>query len=123
MTALRVLLIEDEPMIALLFEEVLSEMGHEVCAIERTEVGAIAAAELYRPDLIIADAHLHEGSGVSAVNRILEAGFVPHIFVSGERLDQASLDHAAAVLQKPFSEENLIAAIERVLEMAASRPA
>ena len=122
MTALRVLLIEDEPMIALLFKELLSQLGHEVCAVEGTESGAIAAAELGRPELIIADAHLHKGSGIAAVNTILKSGFIPHIFVSGDRLDQRSLDQAAAFLQKPFSEENLIAAISRVLAAAASRP-
>ncbi len=122
MTMLSVLLIEDEPMIALHLEDVLSQMGHGVCAIERTEAGAIAAAELRRPDLIIADAHLHEGSGLSAVNTILKSGFIPHIFVSGDRLDRVTLHREAAVLQKPFSEGSLIVAINHVTEGVTSQP-
>jgi two-component system, response regulator PdtaR len=118
MKALRVLIVEDEPLIALLFEEVLSEMGHDVCASERTEAGAIAAAARCRPELIIADARLHEGSGIDAVNAILKTGFIPHIFVSGDVLDRKLLNPAACVLQKPFHETQLVQAIERGIDPA-----
>ncbi len=118
MGALRVLIIEDETLIALLFEEVLAELGHEVCAIERTEAGAIAAAGRCRPELIIADVRLHDGSGIAAVNAILSAGFVPHIFVSGDVLERKRLHPAAGVLQKPFMETQLVEAIERAIEPA-----
>jgi two-component system, response regulator PdtaR len=116
MGALRVLIIEDETLIALLFAEVLAELGHEVCASERTEAGAIAAAARCRPDLIIADVRLHEGSGISAVNAILNAGFVPHIFISGDVLNRKCLHPAAGVLQKPFLETQLVEAIERAVK-------
>ncbi len=116
MKALRVLIIEDEALIALLFEEMLSEMGHEVCASERTEAGAIAAAARCQPELIISDARLHEGSGIDAVNTILRSGFVPHLFVSGDVLDRKRLSPAAGVLQKPFDERQLIRAIERAID-------
>ncbi len=118
MRALRVLIIEDEALIALLFEEVLSELGHEVCASERTEAGAIAAAARCQPDLIIADAHLHEGSGIAAVNAILTAGFIPHLFVSGDLIDRKSFNPGAGVLQKPFQERQLIEAISRAIDPA-----
>ncbi len=58
MTALRVLVVEDEAIIAMLFADLLVAMGHEVCAIEATEAGAVAAAVRCRPDLMIVDAHL-----------------------------------------------------------------
>ncbi len=117
MKALRVLIIEDETLIALLFAEVLTELGHDVCASERTEAGAIAAAARSKPDLIIADVRLQEGSGITAVNTILTAGFVPHIFVSGDVFDRKALNPAAGILQKPFYEAQLVQAIERATEL------
>lgn len=118
MEALRVLIIEDETLIALLFAEVLTELGHEVCASERTEAGAIAAAARFRPELIISDVRLQEGSGITAVNAILSAGFVAHIFVSGDVIDRKHLHPSAGVLEKPFQEWQLVQAIERAIEPA-----
>ena len=58
MKPLRVLLVEDEVLIAMLLIQVLEEMGHDVCATESTEFFAVAAAARCRPDMIIADARL-----------------------------------------------------------------
>ena len=82
--ALRVLIVEDEAMIAMLLAEVLRELGHEVCATEATEAGAIAAAVRYKPDLMIVDNELRKGSGISAVEQIIRSGFIPHLFVTGK---------------------------------------
>jgi two-component system, response regulator PdtaR len=118
MIARRVLIIEDEALIALLFEEVLAELGHEVCASERTQAGAITAAALCKPDLIISDIRLQDGNGLDAVTAILKTGFIPHIFVSGNTIDRKTLNPAAEVLQKPFDERQLIQAIQRAIEPA-----
>ena len=118
MKGLRVLIIEDEPLIALLYEDVLSELGHEVCASEYTQAGAIAAASCHRPDLIIADMRLNEGSGIDALKAILTTGFVPHVFVSGDRLALTQADTAAVTLQKPFNERQLVKAISSAMDPA-----
>ena len=115
MRALRVLIIEDQPLIALLFEEVLSEMGHDVCARECTQAGAIAAAARCQPELIIADVALQEGSGIDAMKCIMATGFIPHLFISGSLLNRSTLNPAAGVLQKPFSDRWLIKAIEHAI--------
>ena len=70
-------------MLAMLLADVPAEMGHYVCATDATEAGAVAAADKCKPDLMIVDARLGEGSGVSAVEKILRRRFVPHVFVSG----------------------------------------
>ncbi|QND54489.1 response regulator (plasmid) [Phyllobacterium sp. 628] len=114
MTILRVLIVEDEPLIAMLLAEVITEMGHDICAMESTEATAVAAALRTKPDLMIVDAGLGEGSGVKAVEEILLNGFVPHIFVSGDDLSDVTLSPDAVVLQKPFREKDLVRAIERV---------
>jgi DNA-binding response OmpR family regulator len=56
MKALRILLVEDDCVIGMFLGMTLEHMGHEVCAIESTEAAAVAAAERYRPDLMIVDA-------------------------------------------------------------------
>lgn len=116
MKTFRVLIIEDETVIALLFAEVLSEMGHEVCAIVTTQASAIEAAALHKPELIVADIRLHQGSGINAVNAILETGYVPHIYVSGDVVDKRLIHPAAGLLQKPFYETQLVKAIEHATD-------
>ncbi len=119
--ALRVLIIEDNAIIAMLLDATLAGMGYAVCAVETTEAGAVAAAALHRPDLLIVDVGLSEGSGVSAVHRILRDGFIPHVFVSGDELKPEMLDSRAVSLSKPYDEPALFAAIQRAL--AAPMPA
>src|SRR5207248_3852404 len=59
-------------------------MGHDVCATAATEAEAVSAATRYDPDLMIVDAGLGGGSGVSAVEEILRAGPLAHVFISGD---------------------------------------
>jgi two-component system, response regulator PdtaR len=119
MNAQRVLVVEDNALIGILLAEVLAAMGHSVCAIEATEADAVAAAVRCGPDLMIVDEWLREGSGVSAVDEILRAGPVPHVFVSGDVSRVTALKPSAEVLQKPFREAELSGAIQRVLRAAA----
>jgi DNA-binding response OmpR family regulator len=119
-TALRVLVVEDDAMISMLLAGLLGEMGHDVCAIEATEADAVSAAAQHRPDLMIVDARLGDGSGVSAVEEILRTGFVPHLFMSGNVSRVMALRPGAVVLQKPFHEAELARAIQRALD--AARP-
>ena len=111
-TALRILVIEDNTIIAMLLETTLADMGHEVCAIESTETGAVAAAARLLPDLLIVDVGLREGNGIAAVDRILCHGFVPHVFVSGNDLKPEMLDPRAVRLSKPYDARDLFAALQ-----------
>ncbi len=115
MQSLQVLVVEDESVIGTLLAEVLQELGHDVIAIEATEDGAVAAAAANRPELMIVDARLRQGSGVTAVERILREGFIPHLFVSGDRLNPEGLCSRAIILQKPFMEAELVSAIARAV--------
>jgi DNA-binding response OmpR family regulator len=102
-----------------LIAEMLEDKGYGVCAVEATEAGAVDAAARCRPDLMIVDARLGEGSGVSAVEEILRSRFVPHLFITGNRASVVALKPAAIVLQKPFNEAELMLAIQRVLAVPA----
>ena len=115
MKALRILLIEDDAMIAMLLADMFATMGCDVCAIEATEAGAVAAAVRCRPDLMIVDARLGDESGVSAVEEILRTGFVPHVFISGDISTIRALKPGAVAILKPFDESDLVRAIQRAL--------
>jgi CheY-like chemotaxis protein len=120
MEARRVLIVEDDAMIGLLLTEILAGMGHEVCATAATEADALAAAIRYRPELMIVDGRLGQGSGVSAVEEILRAGSLPHIFLSGDPEKIKARRPAAVVVRKPFRQIELVRAIERALGAAAA---
>jgi DNA-binding response OmpR family regulator len=120
MKALRVLVVEDEMLIGMLLADTLGAMGYEVCAVEATETGAIAAAARCNPDLMIIDVKLRDGSGLSAVEEILRAGWVPYVFISGETSTIQALRPGAIVIQKPFRDIDLDRAIQRALDPSDS---
>lgn len=113
---LRVLIIEDEGMIAELYAEVLAALGHDPCAIARSEDEAVTAARACRPDLMLVDQNLAGGTGLGAVRRILRMNPVPYILISGERFGEQKAPGAPAYLQKPFNEQQLVGAIAQALE-------
>jgi DNA-binding response OmpR family regulator len=120
MKTLRVLVVEDDILIGMLLADALGAMGYDVCAVEATEAGAVAAAARCNPDLMIVEARLRDGSGVSAVEEILRAGWVPHVFVSGETSSVHALSPGAIVIQKPFRDIDLDHAIQRALDAPSS---
>jgi two-component system, response regulator PdtaR len=112
-TALSVLIVEDDAMIGLLLTEILQEMGHTVCGIVATEEDAVIGAARLQPGLMLVDVNLHEGSGVSAVRRILKSGATPCVFMSGEPVQVGW--PTVPVLRKPFAEQELVVAIAHVV--------
>ncbi len=104
-------------MIGLLLAEILEEMGHTVCGIVWTEDEAVADAERLEPGLMLVDVNLHAGSGISAMSRILKSGPRPCVFMSGAA---AQIDSPnAIILRKPFAQQDLAHAIERVVDLDA----
>ena len=115
MQTLRVLVIEDDALIVMLLAEVLKGMGHDVCATAATEAEAVSAAARHRPDLMIVDAGLGHGSGVAAVEEILRAGPVAHLFLSGDAGRVQTRRPDAIVVRKPFRQAELARAIDTAL--------
>lgn len=115
------MIVEDEGVIALLLSDVLTQMGHEVCAVAATEADAVTCAERSRPDLMIVDAKLRDGSGVSAVGSILQAQSVPYVFMTGDTAGARKLAEGAIVIEKPFDEAELLRAIDQAIA-ASARP-
>lgn len=117
---LRIVLVEDEPLIAILLEDLLQEIGHEVVATTATEADAVAAVRRVKPDLMIVDCNLQEGTGNGVVACILADGFLPHIFMTGDDIRDQRFGPGTIVLRKPFLDTALIAAIDAA--MAARMP-
>jgi CheY-like chemotaxis protein len=103
--ATEVLVIEDEPIIAMDVRQLVEACGHRVVGVAATEAQAVRLAEAKRPGLILADVNLGAGGdGITAVGRIQERLKVPVIFVTAypERLLTAEGLEPAFVISKPF---------------------
>jgi CheY-like chemotaxis protein len=113
-----VLIIEDEPIIALDIETLVQELGHSVTGIARTHKEAVALVRHKRPGLVLADIQLADGSsGLEAVAEILETIDLPVIFITAypERLLTGDRPEPAFLITKPFQPEAVKAAISQAL--------
>jgi two-component system, response regulator PdtaR len=117
--AMRVLVVEDDVIIGILLAEMLAGMGYDVCAIESTEADAVRAAAQYKPDMMIVDVGLGDGSGVSAVETIYRTGPVPHVFVCGDVSKVQALRPSSIFMQKPYREADLARVIQQALDAAS----
>jgi DNA-binding response OmpR family regulator len=122
MRALRILLVEDDSMIGMFLGMTIEQMGHEVCAVETTEAGAVDAAERLQPDLMIVDTGLKTGDGVTAVERILGQRVVRFMFSSGDLTKVRARFPNAVMIQKPYNDTELARAIGTAMEGASSSP-
>jgi CheY-like chemotaxis protein/DNA-directed RNA polymerase specialized sigma24 family protein len=117
--SVRVLVIEDEAVIAMDVAEIVRNAGHQVVGVAATEKAAIELAKQHSPHLVLADIQLKgSDSGISAVRQILGAMSVPVIFVTGfpERLLTGTQLEPAFVISKPFDPDLLRAAIAQALD-------
>src|SRR5271168_2272635 len=113
-----VLIIEDEPLIALDIQTLVEQLGHDVATIARTHTEAVRAALKRRPGLILADIQLADGSsGLDAVNEILGTREVPVIFITAfpERFLTGQAPEPAFLITKPFSADSVKAVISQAL--------
>jgi CheY-like chemotaxis protein/DNA-directed RNA polymerase specialized sigma24 family protein len=117
-TAARILIIEDEPIIAMDIEAIVSDLGHSVVAIADTRDRAVAAARAHLPDIVLADIQLADGSsGIDAVRDILSGMTAPVIFITAypDRLLTGLRPEPTFLISKPFHTETLQATISQAL--------
>ena len=113
-----VLIIEDEPIIAMDLETIVNDLGHKVMNVARTHQEAVLAIGEHSPGLVLADIHLADGSsGLDAVNEILTRCAVPVIFITAypERLLTGDRPEPAFLITKPFRTETVKAIISQAL--------
>ena len=111
--AMRILIVEDEAVLALTLEVSLREAGHVVIGPAMTETRAIALVEMETPDLALVDIRLQGGDSGTAVARRLRRRGIPSLFLSGQ-IDEARAhrDNAIGCLGKPYSPAHVLASIE-----------
>ncbi|PAX08694.1 response regulator [Sphingomonas lenta] len=117
-TRARVLIIEDEPIIAMDIETIVRDLGHEVTGVAVTRDEAVALAMEDRPGLVLADIQLaDDSSGIDAVKDILAEFNVPVIFITAfpERLLTGERPEPTFLITKPFQRSTVKAAISQAL--------
>ncbi len=123
--ATSVLIIEDEPLISMQLEDLVTSLGHEVCGTAATRTQALAVVAEKRPGLVLADIQLADGSsGLDAVDDILAIDSVPVIFITAypERLLTGDRPEPTYLVTKPFQEATVRASISQALFFGSSRP-
>jgi CheY-like chemotaxis protein len=113
-----VLIIEDEPFIAMDLEGLIEGLGHRVLGIARTHSEAVTLAKVRQPGLILADIQLADGSsGLDAVNELLRSFEAPVIFVTAypERFLTGERPEPAFLIAKPFQPATVSAVVSQAL--------
>jgi len=113
-----VLIIEDEPIIAMDIETIVRDLGHDVVGVAVTRDEAVEQALAKRPGLVLADIQLaDDSSGIDAVKDILAEFQVPVIFITAfpERLLTGERPEPTFLITKPFQRSTVKAAIAQAL--------
>ncbi|MFM5908105.1 MAG: response regulator [Novosphingobium sp.] len=124
-SACSVLIIEDEPLIAMQLEELVVDLGHTVAATAATRTAATDAFARTRPSLVLADIQLADASsGIDAVEDILAIASVPVIFITAypERLLTGERPEPTYLVTKPFHEDTVRATISQALFFGSTAP-
>ena len=116
--ATEILIIEDEPLIAMDIEDMVRSLGHGVSGIARTHAEAVDLFHRTKPQMVLADIQLADGSsGIDAVNEILKSSTIPVIFITAfpERLLTGEKPEPAFLVTKPFNPDMVKALISQAL--------
>ena len=121
---MKVLLVEDEFLIALTMETTLSDAGYTVLGPVATVARALELARQDIPDLALVDINLRDGgSGIELAREMHSRWMVPVLFVSGQRMDAlANRDVALGFIGKPFEAAAMLAGVRVVQHLLEKRP-
>ena len=117
---LKVLIVEDDLMLADFAEEILVEHGYEISGIARTVADAVALARHARPDLVMLDLRLADGGlGTEVAAQLPPVGRPGILYVTGN-MSQVALTCGDACLAKPYRGVDLLRGLEIVAEIVAT---
>jgi DNA-binding response OmpR family regulator len=119
---LRILIVEDEALVAMEIEGMLGLAGHEAIAQADDLQSALAAVEAERPDLALVDIQLGRGvSGLDIAEALKDRG-IPVLFATGNCPMERGRELALGCLHKPFTDNMLIAAVRAAEDRIEGRP-
>jgi CheY-like chemotaxis protein len=115
---IRILIVEDEAIPAMLLEEMVEDLGFIVCGKAVSGPGAVMAAEDYRPDLILMDIRLAQGTdGIEAAIEIRQRLGIPSLFMSAKgTMTRAQGAQPLGFVGKPYDETRLRIALDAALK-------
>ena len=110
------LIIDAHPLISMMLEDELREMGFASCAVAATQDAAVAAAIRLQPDLITASVRLAEGCGVEAARIICAEKSIPTVFIVSNPAEVGDASPKSIVISKPIGKDALQEAVEQVTQ-------
>ncbi|WP_448203108.1 PhyR family response regulator anti-anti-sigma factor [Azospirillum sp. sgz302134] len=116
----RVLVVEDNPVLAMEIGELVTDMGHVVCGTAGNERDALELLEAEKPTLALLDVRLADGgSGVEVARRLRQKRAMRTIFVTAYDgdLEEADARHLGQIVRKPFTNDAIRDAISRAVFM------
>ena len=123
-TATDVLIIEDEPLISMQLENLVTDLGHRVIGTAATRTQALEIFSEHPAGLVLADIQLADGSsGIDAVEDLLKFGDLPVIFITAypEKLLTGERPEPTYLVTKPFQESTVRTAISQALFFGTGR--
>lgn len=119
---LKVLIVEDDLMMADMVEEILSQNGYDICGIAPTVAEAVALGRCHKPDLAIIDMRLADGGlGSDVAAQLAESGRPGILYATGN-ISQVlpATVIGDACLSKPYRDTDLLRGLEIVAEIVAT---
>ena len=118
---MRVLIVEDEALVAMEIEGMLGLAGHEAVAQADDLPSAVEAAEAAKPDLALVDIQLAQGTSGLEVAAALKQRGIPVVFATGNCPETQGRDVALGCLHKPITDRSLAGAIAAAEALLAGR--
>ncbi|MET3893717.1 CheY-like chemotaxis protein [Bosea sp. OAE506] len=120
----KVLIVEDEVLIAMETEAIVEDLGHYPVGIAATSQEALALAAAEEPDVALVDVNLADGpTGPEVGARLAELGIAVVFITANPRMLQNRIENAIGVFDKPVADRDLAELLEYVTSRAAGRPA
>ena len=117
MAGVRLIIAEDQLLVALDMETIVTNAGHEVCGIAANADEALTLVAEHRPDLALLDVELGGTDGLEAARLIMDRWQVPTLLVTGHVSMEIARDvGVVGLVRKPFTERTLLSTIDACLD-------
>ena len=116
LTGRRILLVEDEFIVAAMAEDMLAELGATVIGPANTIAAALRLVEMSTIDAAVLDVNM-DGNRIDPVAEALSARSIPIVFATGYGDGALGRAREAPVLDKPYTQEQLADALARALKI------
>jgi CheY-like chemotaxis protein len=120
--AMKVLVYEDNPTVALDLWSALFELGHTVCGTAKSPDRCLEKAERARPDLVLADMETGDGRSSLWVVGTLARNGIPSVVIARNAGDVPQDVSVKAVIEKPVSQPRLASVLGEVDRALRTRP-